>query len=412
MGACTAPNCSNSRKNNVKLFRFPKDKVRREKWLQNCRRDKWTPTAHSELCEVHFEKSQFELNCQDGIIKLKPNSIPTLFKVPNPPITFDTTRKSVYKNIVIGTSDNISENNINHSPVNDEIARLQIENANLKKLIEEKEATLHYFLNDDQIEATKKIPREWSKETIIKGLKLRFALGVHGYNYLRDTNYPIPAYSTLTKRLREFKLKFGLFHDVLELLKHKVHSMDNNDRFCVMSVDEMEVSKQLSYNKNSTETFGFITLGNENMLGGKLLLVIIRGLKNKWKQVIGCHLTDGSLDNELFKKFIEQCIESVESCGIHVLALSSDMGNTNRALWNSLDIKVKKDGIRKNTFEFNDHNIFIMPDICHLLKNLKSSLLKNDIILPIEYCESEGLPSQVVKGSYIATLWEYEINSP
>lgn len=281
----------------------------------------------------------------------------------------------------------------------------------MKKLIEEKEATLHYFLNDDQIEATKKIPREWSKETIIKGLKLRFALGVHGYNYLRDTNYPIPAYSTLTKRLRELKLKFGLFYDVLELLKHKVQSMDNNDNFCVLSVDEMEVSKQLSYDKNSTETFGLVTLGNDNMLGGKLLLVIIRGLKNKWKQVIGCHLTDSSLDNKLFKTFIEQCIKAVESCGIHVLALSSDMGNTNRALWNTLDIKVKKDGIRKNMFEFNNHNIFIMPDICHLLKNLKSSLLKNDIILPKEYCENEGLTSQVVKGSYIVTLWEYEINS-
>lgn len=30
----------------------------------------------------------------------------------------------------------------------------------------------------------------------------------------------------------------------------------------------------------------FITLGNDKKLGGKLLLVIIRGLKNKWKQVI------------------------------------------------------------------------------------------------------------------------------
>jgi len=137
------------------------------------------------------------------------------------------------------------------------------------------------------------------------------------------------------------------------------------------------------------------------MLGVKLLLVIIRGLKNKWKQVIGCHLTDSSLDNQKFKQFIQRCIESVKSCGIHVLTLSSDMGNTNRPLWSSLDVKVKKDGIRKNTFDFNNHNIFIMPDICHLLKNLKSSLLKNDIILPKDYCENEGLSSQVVKGSFV-----------
>jgi len=71
-----------------------------------------------------------------------------------------------------------------------------MENTNLKNIIEEKDATLRSFLNDDQVAATKKTPREWSKETIIKGLKLRFAMGVHGYKYLRDTNYPIPAYST------------------------------------------------------------------------------------------------------------------------------------------------------------------------------------------------------------------------
>ncbi|KAL5234188.1 hypothetical protein ACI65C_001598 [Semiaphis heraclei] len=108
MGGCTAPNCSS----------FPREKIRKDKWVQNCRRDKWIPTAHSELCE------------------------------------------------------------------NDEIARLQMENTNLKNQIEEKDATSRKFLNDDQIAATIKTPREWSTETIIKGLKLRFALGVHGYKYL------------------------------------------------------------------------------------------------------------------------------------------------------------------------------------------------------------------------------------
>jgi len=46
-----------------------------------------------------------------------------------------------------------------------------------------------------------------------------------------------------------------------------------------MCVDEMELSKRLSYDINSIETFGFITLGNDKMLGGKLLLVIIRRFK-------------------------------------------------------------------------------------------------------------------------------------
>jgi len=37
------------------------------------------------------------LHRQDGIVKLKPNAIPTLFDVPNPPARLDTNRKSVYK---------------------------------------------------------------------------------------------------------------------------------------------------------------------------------------------------------------------------------------------------------------------------------------------------------------------------
>jgi len=42
-----------------------------------------------------------------------------------------------------------------------------------KNQIEEKEAILRKFLNDDQIAATKKTPREWSKETIIKRFKTK-----------------------------------------------------------------------------------------------------------------------------------------------------------------------------------------------------------------------------------------------
>lgn len=46
---------------------------------------------------------------------------------------------------------------------------------------------VYLYISDDQVAATKKTPREWWKEKIIKGLKLRFALGLRGYKYLRDT---------------------------------------------------------------------------------------------------------------------------------------------------------------------------------------------------------------------------------
>jgi hypothetical protein len=93
MVGCSAPNCSNSSRQGFRLFIFPLDPDRRSRWLINCRRDKWSPTAHSRLCEVHFEESQFEPNRTDGWRKLKPNAIPTIFAVPNPPHLFQSKRR-------------------------------------------------------------------------------------------------------------------------------------------------------------------------------------------------------------------------------------------------------------------------------------------------------------------------------
>lgn len=92
MGGCSAPNCSNSTSMGKQLFRFPKDPARKMKWVVNCRRD-FDPTPHSRLCQDHFEKSQFEeiARSPTGGMKLKPNAIPTLFSVGDPPYPAITT---------------------------------------------------------------------------------------------------------------------------------------------------------------------------------------------------------------------------------------------------------------------------------------------------------------------------------
>ncbi|XP_039305494.1 uncharacterized protein LOC120356833 isoform X2 [Solenopsis invicta] len=93
MGGCSAINCKNRNEAGYQTFRFPKEGERRKKWLINCRRNKWIPSSNSRLCEIHFESFQFEQNRQDGIKKLKPNAIPILFNVPNPPKMFNNIKQ-------------------------------------------------------------------------------------------------------------------------------------------------------------------------------------------------------------------------------------------------------------------------------------------------------------------------------
>ncbi|KYQ49777.1 hypothetical protein ALC60_11125 [Trachymyrmex zeteki] len=73
MPGCAAVNCSNRVDKGYRLFLFPKSKV-------------------------HFEDSQFEAHRIDGWRKLKPNAVPTLFDLPNPPPRINPPRrKSLYK---------------------------------------------------------------------------------------------------------------------------------------------------------------------------------------------------------------------------------------------------------------------------------------------------------------------------
>lgn len=214
----------------------------------------------------------------------------------------------------------------------------QLEIKHLKNEVQKSNELLNTFLCDDQIMAINEPPRKWTTKTIVKGLKMSFALGVHGYDYLIETKYPLPAYSTLTRRLRQFKLSFGVFTDLLDPLKHKVSCMEESDKVCCMSVDEKEISLNISYDKNRREMFGSITIGNSTKVGNKLLVVLIRGVRHTWKQIIGAHVTDGAVDNEYFKNFIFECINFFESCSIKVLSLLLDMGNSNLELWTVLGI--------------------------------------------------------------------------
>ena len=67
------------------------------------------------------------------------------------------------------------------------------------------ERGLQGFLYEDQVRALSLSKRSrravWSPETVAKAGKLRRAVGNKGYEYLRETGYPLPSYRTLCNRL-------------------------------------------------------------------------------------------------------------------------------------------------------------------------------------------------------------------
>lgn len=109
---------------------------------------------------------------------------------------------------------------------NDEILALKRKCAQLEKEIKLKDNALAKFLTQEQcqiLSLERICIKKCSHEEIIKGLKLRFALGKNGYNFLRETGYPVPSSSILNKRISSVKIEFG-FHAIVDLLAKKVES--------------------------------------------------------------------------------------------------------------------------------------------------------------------------------------------
>src|SRR5277367_5618602 len=90
------------------------------------------------------------------------------------------------------------------------------------RLKEEKEVLLENFntlFAPDQLDALSKSKSKaktvrWSRETILKALRMRFALGVRGYTYLLGTGYPLPSYSTLNRKLSKLDFSFGILKEL------------------------------------------------------------------------------------------------------------------------------------------------------------------------------------------------------
>ncbi|KAI4810203.1 THAP domain-containing protein 1 [Pseudochaenichthys georgianus] len=243
MGGCSAPNCSNSTSIGKQLFRFPKDPLRKKKWVMNCRRD-FEPTPHSRLCQDHFEPCQFEEIARSpaGGRKLKPNAIPSLFKCGEPPypaltspyILMSMKHEPVEKDLNFGDhgyarrtplpglegedADGTGEDQqpctqcqLLKKQLEQEMqhtARLQKEAEEMKKRLyrlDRIENGLQNFLYEDQIRALSLSKRSrravWAPETIMKARKIRCAVGTKGYEYLREVGYPLPSYRTLCNRL-------------------------------------------------------------------------------------------------------------------------------------------------------------------------------------------------------------------
>jgi len=283
----------------------------------------------------------------------------------------------------------------------------------LKQELSKAKEILRKCFSEEQIKALQSDTKiRWNNDAISRALRLRFALGFHGYNYLRvNCKYPLPHYSTIMRRIRNIKINFGIFNDLLDPLKCKISGLHSSAKDCILSIDELKISGKLNYDKCEKRMYGKITLpSNGSGEGNHVTVVLARGLSATWKQAVAAEVTGSRTEGCDMRAFILNVIENLNNIGLNVKGIVSDMGSNNRSMWTCLRVEVSKNN-RVTSFSLNGQVIHVFADACHLAKNLKQAIQTHCISLPENVKKCQQLPTNIVNGNYITVLWKKEIES-
>lgn len=166
---------------------------------------------------------------------------------------------------------------------------------------------------------------KWSNESIMEGLRTRFACGSKAYEIERRKRR-LPSSRTLCERLQSLRFDSGCLDEIFDILSLKIKQLPDDDKDCVLLFDEMAIQSGTDYCPNLKKFVGNVTLPEHTGIANHALVFMLAGVKTHWKQVIGYHFTGDSINNGCLKDIIFELIRKAEGIGFRVHAVVCDCG--------------------------------------------------------------------------------------
>lgn len=141
-------------------------------------------------------------------------------------------------------------------------------------------------------------------------------------------------------------------------------------------IDAMAVRKQIEYDTRSKIFTGYVDLGDgadHDREAKEALVVMVVGLRSKWKAPIAYYLTD-TLTAEVQTQLVLHNLEKLFELGFVVNSLTMDGHASNRAMAKLLGCSLEVLCL-KSWFclpDRPDNKIYIMFDACHLIKLVRN----------------------------------------
>lgn len=262
---------------------------------------------------------------------------------------------------------------------NKQIQNLKTKNCNKTKIMVEK--TNNNFLLKTQMRLMSLKKKSWR----FKEDEKKFALSLYynspkGYTFMRKF-LCLPTVRSLRRWLQNLNLACGINENILEVLKFKLSSSPLSDRAVSIVFDEMSIKQFISYNSQNDMFSGYEDFGNlANFIDSKSILqcnqalvIMLKGIKHSWKQVIGYFLSNGPISGVKLKTIISSTIHKIYSINLIPKVIICDQGTNNQQLRKLLVVTKNEPWII-----YEDNKIFFMYDTPHLLKSVRNNFKKYD----------------------------------
>lgn len=325
---CWVKGCSSK---GVALFRFPAEIATKEQWIVFCGRERFIPNSSSRICSAHFSSSDIRQGAK--LSRLVKGSIPTLNPAfdaaeqtessENKVLNIEELRFLIYhdhsylKTTAINTKTNSSVPISSYNQLKNENSFLKENIRQLKSKIRQmerrkckvlkKKATSGPFTTyqSEIFNKGKKFGKRWDTETIKRAIEIRSSCGARGYNHLRKLGYPLPSIRFINKRLQNLDFSPGILEDFLKFLANVVPTMDMLDRHAGIFLDEMSLVPGLEMDQSTKEIVGETNFPGPVTNATHALVIMVCGLRKRWKQVV-CYYFTGELS-------INYMIEKIKS---------------------------------------------------------------------------------------------------
>ena len=126
--------------------------------------------------------------------------------------------------------------------------------------------------------------------------------------------------------------------------------------------------------------------------------------------MVAYHFTGKSIKGDVLADIATSIISMAHSIGLEVVAVTSDMGPSNQAMWRSLGIKCGRSNIVSCVRNPSSNgNLHVLADVPHLVKNLRSALVSHKVfILDDNVCAKHSLASKQVLLEHVSDLVHFQ----